>query len=649
MSACRSVGLSLLVVVSLLAISVPAATAADRPAVDRTDQQALQTPATTITGCTVIDESGHYQLGSDISADGTCIEITASDVVLDGQGHTVSDIDSNTAGNGIVVNSTSGRLSNVTIRDVTLTNWAWDDFGNNARSIYLQGVDDATITSVNITGGDYGIRWRNVTDSGIEDTRIAQTSDNAVYIDRNSENNTLAGNNITQAGDRGLLMQSSTNNTVHANQIAGSSNENVRLAGGANRNTFTDNVIHNSGFTDNCISAGTTASRLVIRNNTLTACGAHGIGLSQSGSNSVIEDNTVNGSSNHGIRLNRLDNATVRNNTASFNDGHGINVQRSSNVTVADNDARENERFGINLYDMTGTAVRNNTVASNENGGLRLVSGSSNNTLVDNTVLNFAREEVVSFPTGIRLRTADDNELRNNTVENAYIGIEVNESATGNTFVDNRVNNTATALWTFVTTNSDDTTVDSLAIGDSSAADTTLSFGAYNVSLTTNTSAPANPDATAIDRYATVESMGEGSFVNLSVHYTSDDVSAVNDSLLALWTHGDSGWTELEESAVNTRERTVSANVTNVSTVGVFATDDGDSHAIDLPPTPTPTDSDPATATPAADTTATGSAPSETQAGESEATTTGGSGPGFDAVAGVLALLACALLLRRES
>ena len=615
MSACRSVGLSLLVVVSLLAISVPAATAADRPAVDRTDQQALQTSTTTITGCTVIDESGHYQLGSDISADGTCIEITASDVVLDGQGHTVSDIDSNTAGNGIVVNSTSGRLSNVTIRDVTLTNWAWDDFGNNARSIYLQGVDDATITSVN------------------------------------SENNTLAGNNITQAGDRGLLMQSSTNNTVHANQIAGSSNENVRLAGGANRNTFTDNVIHNSGFTDNCISAGTTALRLVIRNNTLTACGAHGIGLSQSGSNSVIEDNTVNGSSNHGIRLNRLDNATVRNNTASFNDGHGINVQRSSNVTVADNDARENERFGINLYDMTGTAVRNNTVASNENGGLRLVSGSSNNTLVDNTVLNFAREEVVSFPTGIRLRTADDNELRNNTVENAYIGIEVNESATGNTFVDNRVNNTATALWTFVTTNSDDTTVDSLAIGDSSAADTTLSFGAYNVSLTTNTSAPANPDATAIDRYATVESMGEGSFVNLSVHYTSDDVSAVNDSLLALWTHGDSGWTELEESTVNTRVRTVSANITNVSTAGVFATDDGDSHAVELPSTTTPTstDSDPATATPAADTTATGSAPSGTQAGESEATTTGGSGPGFDAVAGVLALLACALLLRRES
>jgi len=134
--------------------------------------------------------------------------------------------------------------------------------------------------------------------------------------------------------------------------------------------------------------------------------------------------------------------------------------------------------------------------------------------------------------------------------------------------------------------------------------------------------------------------MGDGAFANLSVHYESGDVSGVNESLLALWTADGASWTELDESAVNTRERTVTANLTPIvdaATVGVFATDSGESHAIDLPSTPTPT------ATVSESTPATGSAT------ESATATTGSSGPGFDAVAGVLALIACVLLLRRES
>ena len=642
-----------LLVLAVVAIAGPAVAVTDD-----TGSQPQQAEPTTVTDCTVIDRAGRYQLAADIDTDGTCIEITASDVYFDGAGHSINDIDPNSGGNGIEVNANAtGRVSNVTVTDVRLTNWVWNDFGSTGMALRMERVDGATVTDLNVTGGNHGIRLRNVTESTIARNDVSQVNNHGVYVDRNSDGNTLSENTITQADRRGLLLQSASNNTVDDNLIAGSGNENVRLASGSNHNTFTDNEIYQSSYPDGCVAVATTATHLVFRNNSVYGCGGYAISFSQAGSDSLIEDNTVNSSTNHGIRLNRLDNVTVQNNTASFNDGHGINVQRSTNVTVVDNYARENVRFGINLYDMRETVVRNNTVASNENGGLRLVSGSSNNTLVDNTVLNFARAEVASFPTGIRLRTADDNRFRNNTVENAYIGIEVNESANGNTLVDTRVNNTATALWTVVTTNSEDTTVESLDIGDSSATNTTLSFRAYNVTLAPNTTAPANPDATAIDRYAAVGSIGDGSFLNLSMHYESGDVTAVNESLLAIWTY-DAGWTELDASAVDTRATTVSVNVTNIadvhasngSTVGVFATDDGDSHAIERPDTPTPTPTTLVTDTPTDEMETTENAPetSGPAADQSATPTSGGSGPGFDIVAGVLAFVACALLLRRE-
>lgn len=653
----RSVALSALVVLSVLAMVTPAAGApADHAAVDRPEGVSLQTETTTITDCTVIDQSGSYELGSNLSSDGTCIEITASDVHLDGQGHTLDNTNTSAAGTGIEVNATNGRLSNVTITDVRLTSWAWSGFGNIGVAVRMDHVDDASITDLNVTGADRGLRLVNVTNSTITGNEITQANNRGVYMDQRSDNNTFTSNTIRQADNRGLLVHSSSNNTFEDNEIAGSGDDNVRLAFGSNWNTFVDNEISQSGYLEHCISVGTANSNLVFRHNTIDGCGGQGVSLSQSGENFSIVDNTVNGTNNHGIRVNRLSNATIANNTVSGAGGHGINVQRSANHTVVDNDVRENERFGINLNDVNTTAVRNNTVADNENGGLRLVSGSANNTVAGNTVLNYPRPGVVTFPTGIRLQSAEYNELRNNTVENSHIGIEVNESADDNTLVDNRVNNTEPALWTFVTTNSNGTTVDSLDIGPSTADNTTLSAGAYNVSISPNASAPANPDGTDIGRYVTVESMGDGAYVNLSVHYESGDVSGVNESLLALWTHNGTGWTEIDASAVNTRAMTVSANVTtasanttNVSTVGVFATDGGESHAVELPSTPTPTatetptDADPSSTD--TGTTAT-AAPTDGQAAE---TTTGGSGPGFGVVAGVLALVGCALALRRQN
>ena len=71
-----------------------------------------------ITGCTEINESGVYYLANDISENATmCIVINASDVVLEGNGHF---IDGNGSGYGIYAEG----VENVTVKNLTLTNWS---------------------------------------------------------------------------------------------------------------------------------------------------------------------------------------------------------------------------------------------------------------------------------------------------------------------------------------------------------------------------------------------------------------------------------------------------------------------------------------------------------------------------------------------
>ena len=72
---------------------------------------------TTITDCREIDEPGEYVLGDDLSAEGSCLSIRASDVTLDGNGHT---IEGDGTGTGIAILTGS---SNVTIQDLTVRNF----------------------------------------------------------------------------------------------------------------------------------------------------------------------------------------------------------------------------------------------------------------------------------------------------------------------------------------------------------------------------------------------------------------------------------------------------------------------------------------------------------------------------------------------
>src|SRR5699024_10679716 len=95
--------------------------------------------ATPVDSCTTIDTPGNYVLTgdvtrSDVGEEAACIEITASNVVLDGAGHTLSGGGS---GHGIEINGTVTAVSNVTVENVHAHGWTV--------GVFARGATDGTI------------------------------------------------------------------------------------------------------------------------------------------------------------------------------------------------------------------------------------------------------------------------------------------------------------------------------------------------------------------------------------------------------------------------------------------------------------------------------------------------------------------------
>lgn len=193
---------------------------------------------TEIDSCTTIDQPGRYVLTEDITNTTAteCIHITANDVVFDGQGHT---IDSNGDGRrGVYVHSDATRLTNVTVRDVTVTNWkdagiefeAVDNgrivnntaINNEEDGIELDSSDNNTVLNNNASRNDFfGITLIVSNNNRVVDNEAKMNGYNGIDV-LYSATNYIAGNNASANGNDGIRLYGSAhsvlkNNTVNAN------------------------------------------------------------------------------------------------------------------------------------------------------------------------------------------------------------------------------------------------------------------------------------------------------------------------------------------------------------------------------------------------------------------------------------------------
>ena len=278
-----------------------------------------------------------------------------------------------------------------------------------------------------------------------------------------------------------------------------------------------------------------------------------------------IEVRGWNGSFSYGLIFTGASHGEISNVTAVENGGAGIALDDfNDNITVTDSTANGNDRDGIFMRDSTDNRLRNNTVSMNGDDGIQSNAG-VNNTFRNNTANDNGDD-------GIRLNDNFGNEdslVVNNTANgNDGAGFFTGDGD-NNTLRDNGAYGNGDAI--VLGENAATSEVERLDIGDSTAANTTLSMQGENVSVDAATAPPDNPNAAGIGRYFEATNTTADASLNVSVHYDEGDVADVNESSLSLWRYDGGSWGEVGGATVDTGERTVDAEITDFSTFGAFA------------------------------------------------------------------------------
>ncbi|MBB6497268.1 NosD domain-containing protein [Methanococcus maripaludis] len=369
----------------------------------------------------VINEPGNYYLTDNITfTTDKVIEITCSNVVLDGQGYFIDG--ANAVGYGI----SASEVSNITIKNVNIRNFS------GGSEIYFSEVTNSFITnnSLESDGLSFGIQLESYSNNNTITGNTANSNYDGISLQSSSNYNTITGNTANSNANHGILLVSSLNNTITGNTADLNDKYGIYL-GSSSNNTLTNNTADSNNLNGIFLYSSLNNT---LTNNTADSNNDSGISL-QSSSNNTITTNAVNLNNDSGIFLTSSSNYnTITNNTADSNNNSGIYLQSFSNYnTITNNTADLNNQTGISLAYSSSNTITNNGLNSNVAGsGIYLGSSSNNNTITGNNA--------TSNVNGIYLKSSS-NTITNNTADlNNLNGIYLYSSSNYNTLTNNTAN-----------------------------------------------------------------------------------------------------------------------------------------------------------------------------------------------------------------
>lgn len=339
------------------------------------------------------------------------IIITGSDITLDGAGYTLIGDGS---GTGIFI----GEVANVTIKNLTITNWqngietGGFSFSNKKKTDYFIGNT--------FTNNTYGIRINDYiggseisNNTFIDNIYAASYSRNIIFRNNQFQDNLYSIRGYSDdADDSNLVNQKPMIYWVNQTDKAVPSNAGwVTLVGC--RNITIEGL--NLNFKGSTLSLYDTTNSTVKRNH-VTNC-VEGIFLRFSNQNSVIS-NLVENTSEYGIKLEYANNNTIRANQIT-NSKIGIDIMISSSNNVLNNKIVNNTEtaitikhtgkgnfqgsngpntlsqniisgngMGISITDGTDEIVTYNNITENLGWGMKLQSAQQNNVVHHNNFIN---------------------------------------------------------------------------------------------------------------------------------------------------------------------------------------------------------------------------------------------------------------------
>jgi PGF-pre-PGF domain-containing protein len=281
---------------------------------------------TTISEATVITEPGCYVVGGDIEEheDGDYITVETSDVVVDGDGHTLDGEDSN---NAVHVD---GSYTNVTVRDLTVRNWD--------RGVFFKDVTDGVVRNVDGTGNKHAVEFDKTASSTVDGVTA---SSNAEY---------------------GLYLKDTTESTVIDSTATGNSRDGLFVDGG----DATVTRVRADGNTEHGVHLKA-ADGSTVDSVTATGNGLHGV-YTEDVADGVVTDSTADDNGEAGFRIHHSDRTVVTNVTADGN-AHGVHLS-SATARLNDSTLTTNTE-GIRLQKHVHT-VANVTVESSTDYGIYL-------------------------------------------------------------------------------------------------------------------------------------------------------------------------------------------------------------------------------------------------------------------------------------
>lgn len=238
---------------------------------------------TPVDACTTITEPGRYELAGDLEgADGTCLHVQSSDVVLDGNGHTIAGSGSADSVGLLVYGATRGAsvdnedaLDNVTVANVAVAGWERGVQVGDIRGVgTTASLRDVTVRD-NANAGVYLVEAENLAVDGLD----ASNNANGVLL-WEVQDSTLTGVTATDNDDRGVgLLQDVYDVTLRDLTATGNGD---------------------GGYSSGGVYASTDARRNHVVDAYLADNDGAGIRFSDSGDN-VLEDAVVEANDGPGI------------------------------------------------------------------------------------------------------------------------------------------------------------------------------------------------------------------------------------------------------------------------------------------------------------------------------------------------------------
>lgn len=489
-------------------------------------------------GATFNRTTGLIQTGADIASD-------ADQDVL------VVSYEGSPYGEHVVVDATDVLIRGNTTLGMPAV--AWADTDDPVFDI-ITGTDNVTISDLRIDAlnpDNMGVRFNsgighNVSGSTIAGTAQGETLEWGVFLSSNADYASVQHNhfaNLSQGVNIGGDFATVSSNTV--TELAGSS-RGIHVVTSGHDAIIESNTLEHVGMRAILVNG----PRATVADNDLSDTGGQAISLGNNAEETLVIGNTIVGDgTGDGIRLDGVSNNTLRENFVTGVGGHGFSlVNGATDNTLSNNTAIDNVGVGHHGYllgSVTGNHLSNNTAQGNVADGFRL-DDASDNVFTDNV--------------------AEGNDAAGFHVVGAGSGEESNENTFANdTAVDNQ--------WAFIINGeASDNDVSALNIGNSTAANTTLSFEAENVRLSSASTPPADPASmVGIDRYFAAADIGVGAVLNVSVHYEDPaDIMGVQEDTLEILRYNGTDWVAVDDAGVDTDAQVVFADISEFSTFGAF-------------------------------------------------------------------------------